>query len=128
MINQTRYGLLLLSLVVSQTAFALRCGSYVINEGMDRSEVYSKCGAATSVQSHIERRSTGNTTQNQQNFGGQGILYPNNSFSYGQNYSTQVEVTVEEWIYNFGSSQLQQYLRFENGRLMEIRNLSRGYR
>jgi hypothetical protein len=38
-----------------------------------------------------------------------------------------VDIIVEEWVYNFGSSRLQQYLRFENGRLMEIRNLERGY-
>jgi hypothetical protein len=127
MIKQPRYWLLLLSLMISQSAFALRCGPYVINEGMYKGEVYGKCGPATSVESHIETRGTGNIIQNQQFFGGQGNTFPNSGFGYGQNYTTQVGVVVEEWIYNFGSSRLQQYLRFENGKLIEIRNLSRGY-
>ncbi len=113
--------------MISQSAFALRCGPYVINEGMYRGEVYGKCGQATSVERHIETRSTGNIIQNQQFFGNQGNSFPNSGFGYGQNYTTQVDVVVEEWIYNFGPSRLQQYLRFENGKLIEIRNLSRGY-
>jgi hypothetical protein len=114
--------------MISQTAFALRCGSYVINEGMYKAEVYGKCGSATSVESHIERRSTGNMFQNQQYYGGQQNSYPNSSFGYGQNNMVEVDIIVDEWIYNFGPSNLQQYLRFENGKLMEIRNLSRGYK
>lgn len=114
-------------MIISPSAFALRCGSYVINEGMYKSEVYKKCGAATAVENHIERRSTGNITENRQYFGNQRNFPPNSSFSYGQNNFTQIDVIVEEWIYNFGSSRLQQYLRFENGKLIEIRNLSRGY-
>lgn len=127
MLKQTSYWLLLLSLMVSPTAFALRCGAYVINEGMDKSEVYNKCGQATSVQSHIEKRGTGNTIQNQQYYRGQGNIYPNSRFGYGQNNYLEIDIVVEEWIYNFGSLRLQQYLRFENGTLIEIRNLSRGY-
>lgn len=127
MIKQPSYWFLLLSLMVSHSAFALRCGPYVINEGMYRGEVYGKCGPATSVESHIERRSTGNIIQNQQFYGGQRNALPN-SFGYGQSNAVEVEVVVDEWVYNFGPSRLQQYLRFENGKLMEIRNLSRGYR
>ena len=127
MIKQTNFWLLLLCLTMSQTAFALRCGSFVINEGMHKAEVYGKCGRATYVDSHIERRGSGNMTQNQPFYGGQRNTYPNSGFAYGQNNYNEVEIIVEEWVYNFGSSRLQQYLRFENGRLMEIRNLERGY-
>lgn len=127
MIKPSRYWLLLLSLIISQPALALRCGSYVINEGMDKSEVYNKCGAATSIESHVETRSTGSFIQNQQYDGNQRNSYPNNNFSYGQSNVVQTEVFVEEWTYNFGSSRIQQFLRFENGKLMEIRNLGRGY-
>ena len=118
------YALLLLSLLVSHNAFALRCGPYVINEGMYKSEVYGKCGAATSVESHIETRSTGSQIY----YGNQGNFPPNSGFVLGQNNYNQVEIVIEEWIYNFGPSNLQQYLRFENGKLIEIRNLDRGYR
>jgi hypothetical protein len=36
------------------------------------------------------------------------------------------EIQIEEWVYNFGSSRLKQYLRFENGELKEIKSLGRG--
>jgi len=126
--KQTCYWLLLLGLMVSQTALALRCGSYVINEGMYKGEVYGKCGPATYADSHLETRGYNNNIQNQQNFGGRKKLYPDSSFSYGQNDYAQIDIVVDEWVYNFGPSRLQQYLRFENGRLVEIRNLERGYR
>jgi hypothetical protein len=127
MMKQTNCWLLLLSLMLSQNAFALRCGSYVINEGMYKGEVYGKCGQPSSIDSHIERRGFSNSVGNQQFYGGQRIAPPNSAFSYGQNNFTDTDVVIEEWIYNFGSSRLQQYLRFENGKLVEIRNLSRGY-
>jgi hypothetical protein len=38
-----------------------------------------------------------------------------------------VPVNVEEWLYNFGPQYFMQLLRFENGRLVEIRNLGYGY-
>lgn len=127
MIKQSLAWLLLLGLMISQSAFALRCGSYVINEGMFKGEVFGKCGQPVSVSSHIERRTNGNSVLNQQYYGNQRNIFPNSSFGFGQNYSVEVDVLVEEWIYNFGSSRIQQYLRFENGKLMEIRNLGRGY-
>ncbi|MDP3009674.1 MAG: DUF2845 domain-containing protein [Methylococcales bacterium] len=126
-IKPSRYWLLLLSLIISQPALALRCGAYVINEGMDKSEVYHKCGSPTSVESHIEKRSSGHLIQNQQYYGNQKRAYPDSRFTYEQNNSTQIDVIIEEWTYNFGSSRIQQSLRFENGKLMGIRNLGRGY-
>jgi hypothetical protein len=126
-IQPSSYWLLVFCLIISQPALALRCGAYVINEGMDKSEVYHKCGAATSIESHVETRSTGSFIQNQPYYGNQRNNYPNNNFSYGQSNVVQTEVIIEEWTYNFGSSRIQQYLRFENGKLMEIRNLGRGY-
>lgn len=127
MTKQSLAWLFLLSLITSQSAFALRCGPYVINEGMFKGEVLGKCGRPVSVSSHIERRSNGNSVFNQQYYGNQRKLYPNSTFGFGQNYSVEIEVVVEEWIYNFGSSRIQQYLRFENGNLKEVRNLGRGY-
>jgi hypothetical protein len=127
MMKKSCAWLLFLGLISSQSAFALRCGSYGINEGMFKGEVFGKCGRPASVASHIERRSNGNSVFNQQYYGNQRQIYPNSSFGFGQNYSVETEVVIEEWIYNFGSSRIQQYLRFENGVLKEVRNLGRGY-
>jgi len=37
------------------------------------------------------------------------------------------EIQVDEWVYNLGRLRLRQYLRFENGRLKEVKSLGRGY-
>lgn len=74
--------ILLVSLIISQPALALRYGAY---------------------------------------------CYQYNNLSYGQSNVIQTEAMAEEWSYNFGSSSIQQSLRFENGKLMEIRNLGCGY-
>lgn len=74
-----------------------------------------------------KKKSSGNLIQNQQYYGNQRRAYPDSRFTYEQNNSVQTDVIIEEWIYNFGSSRIQQSLRFENGKLMDIRNLGRGY-
>lgn len=36
------------------------------------------------------------------------------------------QVVIDEWVYNFGSTQLMPQLLFENGRLISIRSLGYG--
>lgn len=123
-----RYTLLLLSLVISQNVLALRCGHYVITTGMSRNEVYRKCGEPDSVDTRFSSRGYGNSIDSRQYSGRPGSSYAPGSLNLGQSYFTQEDIVIEEWIYNFGASRIQQYLRFENGRLQEIRDLGRGYR
>jgi len=112
-------ALTLSCLFFSDIAFALRCEHTLIKAGDQKADVYAKCGDPESVESHIERRGSRNLANGIQ-------FYPNSALSYGQQQYEEVEVVVEEWIYNFGHSRFQQYLRFENGKLREIRNLGRG--
>ncbi|CAA9889773.1 conserved exported hypothetical protein [Candidatus Methylobacter favarea] len=99
----------LLCLLFSGTASALRCGHSLVNVGDYKDEVYAKCGEPDSVA--LRTKIEGIT-----------LHHPNRTLDL-QQYE---EVQVEEWIYNFGSSRLRQYLRFENGQLIEIRDLGRG--
>ena len=48
---------------------------------------------------------------------------------HGRAYSTGafVDVSVETWVYNFGSTRLMQQLRFENSVLVEVIALDYGY-
>ena len=76
-----------------------------------------KCGEPESIETHIEIR--GVTDR----FGARTRVSPETSINFGQQHWTEIEVVVEEWIYNFGRRRLQKYLRFENGRLTEIKDL-----
>lgn len=116
--------LLLLSVISSYPVFALRCGHQLVDLGDYKEDVIDKCGRPESIDVHIERRGARNFV------GGSSNLiqrYQNgSSINYGQQQYVEIDVVVEEWIYNFGRRKLQQYLRFENGRLKEIKSLGRG--
>jgi hypothetical protein len=51
---------------------------------------------------------------------------PLDSESFGAGFPAVREVRVEEWVYNFGPTQLMSSLIFENGRLVRIRTLGYG--
>lgn len=98
-------------------ALALRCGSALVVEGQSKFEVLQRCGAPAYTDEHIEYRA-----------GGTNPTIPRPLDSLGQTYPFPVtrEVSVEQWIYNFGPTQLMSSLTFENGRLIKIETLSYG--
>ena len=98
------------SLLFSSGIFALRCGNSLVNIGDYKYDVYEKCGAPESIDTHTEV--IGNT-----------FYFPRRTIDLEQ----YKEVHVEIWIYNFGSLRFKQYLRFENGVLVEIKTLGRGH-
>jgi hypothetical protein len=101
---------LVLNLCYLNSVFAMRCGNSLIEPGNRRSDVIARCGEPDSVETHT--KIVGST-----------LNYP-----YGTLYLQQYEeVLVEEWIYNLGPRRFKQYLRFENGRLKEVKSLGRGY-
>lgn len=103
-------GVLCLSLCSFNTAYALRCGHQLVEPGYYKGDVLARCGAPDSIETHTE-------------IVGRTLHFPYRTLDI-QQYE---EIQIEEWIYNFGSLRLQQYLRFENGKLKEIRSLGRGY-
>jgi ABC-type oligopeptide transport system substrate-binding subunit len=116
---------LTLCLFFSAPLFALRCGHSLVQPGDRKSYVYEICGEPDYVDSHYERRGNANQANiNQFNFN-RNQRFPNNSFNYGQSYYEDVEILVEEWTYDFGSSRLRKLLRFENGRLKEVESLGK---
>ncbi|MGR8935118.1 MAG: DUF2845 domain-containing protein [Gammaproteobacteria bacterium] len=89
---------------------ALRCGNSLIDIGDYKGDVLRLCGPPAIKERHYgvkgqELRDFGNTLE----------------------FNRYEQVTIDEWIYNFGPRRLQQYLRFENGVLREIRDLGYGY-
>lgn len=114
-----------LCLLFSAPLYALRCGHSLVQPSDYKDYVYDICGAPDYIESHYERRGNVNHADATQYNFNRHRRFPNNSFNYGQKYYEEVEVLVEEWVYDFGSARLRKLLRFENGRLKQIENLGR---
>lgn len=98
------------------SACAFRCNTYVIDPGLRKAEVIKKCGTPTSQDTRIERRIL---RVRNGNYGG-----PANSGSV--EVEREVQITIEEWIYNFGPNEFMQLVVFENGRVTETKDLGYG--
>ncbi len=110
------FGLLILA-ASPGPAHALRCGTSLVTEGQSKFEVLQRCGEPSYADSHVEYRP-----------GMSNPLAPRPLYSLepGFPYATTREVTVEEWVYNPGPTQLMTQLIFENGRLIRMRALGYG--
>ena len=78
---------------VGAQAASLRCDKAILSEGSHMYEVSELCGEPVAEYSRVE------------------YLQP------------QVVVYVDEWVYRLGDNKFQRMLRFENGRLRNIRTL-----
>jgi hypothetical protein len=102
---------------------AFRCGTRLVSPGDTSAEVRAKCGEPSHTDSWEEERI-------QREFvipyvpksGRSGGYSP-----YREPFLVKTRVKIEEWTYNLGPSSFTRYLRFENGRLVEIFTGSFGY-
>jgi Protein of unknown function (DUF2845) len=108
--------LLLASAFLPNPAIAddtMRCGTRIVSVGDGKDRVRSLCGEPTSVAfvGTIGRRS-----------------YPDyDPYDYSYVGPAWVELPVELWTYNFGSTKLLRKLRFVGDELVEIRTDGHGY-
>jgi Protein of unknown function (DUF2845) len=107
---------------ITQPALALRCGRALVSEGDYKADVIEKCGEPDDIETHYERRGYSNNAgvTNYGLFNNRG--FPSNQFNYNQQNYREVEIVVEEWFYDFGRARLRKVLRFENGRLTDVRS------
>ena len=112
-------------IVFSPVSFAIRCGHELVDLGDHKQDVLRKCGEPESIDTHIEIRGVSDFADETQYLPDGMRRFPNASVSIGQQRYMEVEVVVEEWVYDFGRRRFKQYLRFENGRLRQINNLGR---
>ncbi len=100
-------------LCLPASAWAFRCNSNVIDIGLHKTEVLKKCGVPTTQDTRIEKRI---------------MRLRNGSPLQGGQVETEreVQVTIEEWVYNFGPGLFMQMVVFENGRIVEIKDLGYG--
>ena len=92
------------------SADGFRCGVHLVDPGMQIFEVLDACGEPEQV--------TRSSTQRPEVIWIHGRAYSSGAF---------IDVSVEIWVYNFGSSRLMQQLRFENSVLVEVNALDYGY-
>ena len=100
---------MILSLYPFNSIHALRCGRDLVLLGDYKDDVIARCGEPDSIETRTKIM-------------GSTLHHPHRTLDIHE----YEEIQIEEWLYNFGPSRLQQYLRFENGQLKEINSLGRG--
>jgi hypothetical protein len=109
---------ILLALVPLQASYGFRCQGRLVNEGDTKSEVLKKGGEPTgkdSRESEVLKKGgkpTGKDSRQQEVMSNVNALYKD-------------IITVDVWLYNFGSHQFVRLLQFENNKLVSIK--TRGY-
>jgi hypothetical protein len=101
--------LILCSWVQAQPGWAFRCGGGNVSIGDWQGEVLYKCGDPSWSAGPWEE------------------VYARGKIQRKEFSSVQISLWVEEWMYNLGPTQFVRYLRFENGRLVNIRTGGYGY-
>jgi hypothetical protein len=115
-------SLLVFALLASDPAYAFRCKSKIVRDGMHEQQVLAVCGQPTSVR-HIGYALRGYAIGVHNRYPGglsTGRTYP----GYG---SLVQEVVVTEYVYNFGPRKLMRRLIFEGGMLVTIETIGYGY-
>lgn len=101
------------------SAFALRCGTHLIEEGDGFSRVSKLCGEPTSVQTRSIFRTRGGSST---------VALAANANSFVEGYDqVSVEIVLEEWEYNFGPNRLSRRIIFEDGVVSKIKSIGYGY-
>lgn len=100
----------------------LRCGTKLVHEGDSIPEVIYKCGEPDYVETwEIERSMRGYSHFPVFSARSRGYRWHNEPFL------EKVLIRIEEWTYNFGSTQFLRFLRFENGILTDVSRGGYGY-
>ncbi len=96
--------------LVATEAMALRCGNRLVQTGDYKWDVLEKCGPPEWQDERMGIRGTR-------------LRHPFGALQEDR----YEEVLIEEWVYNFGPRKFKQFLQFENGVLIKIRNLEYGH-
>lgn len=87
----------------------------LVSVGLRADEVKRKCREPDDVQAHVELRTVRETHRRVVNGGVADV-----------EVETTVEVSVEEWFYDFGPTRFTKTLRFEDGRLVIVMEGAKG--
>jgi len=113
--------LVLGALASSQDARAdtLSCSGRIVSTGDSRYEVKAVCGEPDDVSQRVEYRTIrGRVSGPCRRIDGK--------ITCSDTREQVIEVVIDEWIYDFGRNRFIEYLTFEQGKLVSIRNGSYG--
>lgn len=119
---------LILLFALTESAYALRCGNNLIAYGDYIEEVRAHCGDPLAIDRYsvfLEKQISIASRNRFENKEQDQYIRNANTGEIFQN--EQIEIVVEEWFYNFGPRKFTRRLYFENGFLVEIENLRRGF-
>lgn len=105
--------------LVSDPAYALRCGQRLVKDGMYEEHVIDLCGEP------VSRRHPGYVLRPYIVKRPAGILGTHSTRHVYSGYHEDLLVT--ELVFNFGPHKLMRVMRFEGGRLASIRTMGYGY-
>ncbi len=106
-------------LLVSESAWALRCGNRLVKEGMHESRVIALCGDPVATR-HLGYVIRPYVVSQPAGFGSSHVtrhVYT----GYHQ------ELSITEMVFNFGPHKLMRIIRFEGGQLASIKTAGYGY-
>ena len=99
-------------------ADAMRCGRKLVSDGDTLYDVRSRCGEPDNKIQRFEVRTVRHWLQ--------GPCVGPDPRNCGRVIERTIEVTIDEWTYDFGPHQFINYLVFEQGRLISIVSGKRG--
>lgn len=114
---------LLAGLLFTGDAWAMRCKSKIISKDDIQAKVLKYCGEPVTRNQHYIERSDYYAWRNSNHeyIGSDGYRrYPASRFL--------IEILVEIWVYNFGPNKLMREVTFENGIVVKVETLERGFR
>ena len=114
-------SLMLGALALSRDARAdsLSCDGRIVSTGDSRYEVKSVCGEPDDASQRVEYRTVrGRVSGPCRRIDGK--------ITCSDTREQVVEVVIDEWIYDFGRNRFIEYLTFEQGKLVSVRNGSYG--
>lgn len=124
--NDYRFAALLLvvaGLSVSSSARAdsLACDGRIVSTGDSRYDVKSICGEPDDASQRVEYRTVSGRVAGP-------CVRENGKLRCSQTREQVVEVVIDEWIYDFGKNRFIEYLTFEQGHLLSVREGSYGHK
>jgi hypothetical protein len=113
-------ALLSVTLMLPDSAAAFRCGNKLVKDGMHEVEVIAICGEPATV------RRLGYAIRSA-DIRGRRPGTPGWTIAQSGYYSYPVEVLVTEYVYNLGPRKFMRRVLFEDGLVVSVETLGRGY-
>jgi hypothetical protein len=110
-----------LSVSASARADSLACDGRIVSTGDSRYDVKSICGEPDDASQRVEYRTVSGRVAGP-------CVRENGKLRCSQTREQVVEVVIDEWVYDFGKNRFIEYLTFEQGHLLSVREGSYGHK